>query len=253
MGDKTRPNQAVILAAGMGVRLSEIVTEYPKGFVELGSEALLFRSIRLLQQAGINSIIIVKGHQGDILEERLQKGFDGLCFVENPIYHASGSMHSLFVAASEIDGDFLLLESDLIYEYRALQTILDAGEDTGILVSGATNAGDEVYVYGENNNITDISKTCHPGKHILGELVGISRLSLNFFRLMIDIYSRQEPFPSLHHYEEIIALAARQRRTPAILVEDLAWTEIDTPEHYERADNVILPKIQANDRRFMED
>ena len=44
--------------------------------------------------------------------------------VHNPDYADSGSMYSLYCARDVIDEGFLLLESDLIYESRALDVLL---------------------------------------------------------------------------------------------------------------------------------
>ena len=46
-------------------------------------------------------------------------------------------------------GPFLLLESDIVYEPRALATVLASPHESLILTSGPTGAGDEVYVWAD--------------------------------------------------------------------------------------------------------
>ena len=60
-------NTAVILAAGMGIRLSPIVGIRPKGLLKIGDYPLLGRSINMLKKHGINKIFIVTGHQSEML------------------------------------------------------------------------------------------------------------------------------------------------------------------------------------------
>lgn len=60
---------AIVLAAGMGTRLPLDVyisenspAEKPKGFLQIGDETLIERSLRLLSERGVKRIIIVAGH-----------------------------------------------------------------------------------------------------------------------------------------------------------------------------------------------
>jgi len=53
-------------------------------------------------------------------------------------------MYSLYCARQLIDEAFLLLESDLIYEPRALHALLAVPDEDTVLLSGPTAAGDEV-------------------------------------------------------------------------------------------------------------
>ena len=108
------PRTAVVLAAGMGSRLQDIWPDLPKGFIVIGDETLIERSIRLLQLRAVARIVIVAGHLGDAYHE-LAKRLPGVEVVHNPDFASTGSMASLARALDEVDEDFLLLESDLFY------------------------------------------------------------------------------------------------------------------------------------------
>ena len=64
---------AVILAAGMGIRLSPIVGIHPKGLLQIGELPLLGRSLNFLKKNGFEKILIVVGHQSKELEKELEK------------------------------------------------------------------------------------------------------------------------------------------------------------------------------------
>ena len=61
--------QALILAAGRGVRMGPRGQSIPKGFIELGGTTLIARSLALLAAAGIEEATIVTGHLGERYEQ----------------------------------------------------------------------------------------------------------------------------------------------------------------------------------------
>ena len=105
--------QAVIMAGGLGSRLKGRTEAMPKGFIELGDEAIVRQSIRKLIAAGIEEIIIGTGHCSEWYESLAQELHIVTC-VRNNEYAATGSMGTLLRCVDKVNGDFLLLESDLI-------------------------------------------------------------------------------------------------------------------------------------------
>lgn len=240
---------AVILAAGMGIRLRNVIGEIPKGCLVIDGNTLMQRSIRLLVKKGFEKIILVRGFQGEKFDELL-KEFPSVQFPENPHYETTGSMHSLFCAKEKVDGDFLLLESDLIYEERALDLLLQDSQPNAILLSGKTSSGDEVYVYGKDQRVQCLSKDKLSSPSLLGELVGISKISKELYREMCSSYERDITFPSNYHYEDSLTHVSEKQNIGSLKVENLAWTEIDDESHYKRTLEKIYPRIQKNDEQY---
>lgn len=56
-----KPKNAIILAAGYGLRMVPINREIPKGLIEVNHEPLLERLIKQLHEAGIHRIDVVVG------------------------------------------------------------------------------------------------------------------------------------------------------------------------------------------------
>src|SRR5262245_4886260 len=107
---------------------------------------IIDESIARLRSRGVRRIVIVTGHQRSFYDD-LQARTPQVVTVHNPAYAESGSMRSLACAAGYVvDEQFLLLESDLVYESRALDAALDSPHADVIVVSGPTGSGDEVYV-----------------------------------------------------------------------------------------------------------
>ena len=221
---------------------------------------MISRSLEILKNEGIDRAVIVTGFQESLYHEHLQPKADipELEFVHSKQFEETGSMHSLFVAKNYLQEDFLLLESDLLYESRALPSVINFEGPDVILASGETGSGDEVYIYGEKyekqpctitsgsivrGKIAAISKKPFPGLSVQGELVGISKISLKLLNLMCDYHEAHLEFPCSRHYEECISDICSKIEIPFLRVGDLVWTEIDDQSHYERALKVILPRL----------
>ena len=112
--------QAVILAAGMGSRLKGTIEEKPKGFLQFGNKSIIEESITKLIGVGITKIVIVTGYHSEYYD-MLKEKYPFVVTIKNQDFDKTGSMYSLFTAKKLIESDFLLLESDLIYECKALQ------------------------------------------------------------------------------------------------------------------------------------
>ena len=115
--------QAVILAAGLGSRLGDIKKNLPKGFLYMESlqETLIERSLRLLKEAGIQEVIIGTGYENkayNALADRLSAKDFKIMTHKNEDFATTGSAYTLWCLRELITQDFLLLESDLVYEWR---------------------------------------------------------------------------------------------------------------------------------------
>lgn len=235
---------AVILAAGLGMRLRDTFTGKPKGLLSIAGVPLVERSIQQLMAHDINDIIIVTGYLAEDYEA-LAENYLIVRTVHNPYYADSGSMYSLYCARKLINKPFLLLESDLLYENRALSTLLDSPFEAAILVSGFTLSGDEIYIETKGGYFYHMSKQRRDLQAIMGELVGISKISDTLFAQMIG--SSEAYFQkSLHwHYEDgCLNQVGKEIPIPICFVPDLVWCEIDNAEHLRRAKSIIWAQLQ---------
>ncbi len=61
--------KAVILAGGLGSRLSEETTSRPKPMVEIGGKPIIWHIMKIYSAHGVNDFIICLGYQGYVLKE----------------------------------------------------------------------------------------------------------------------------------------------------------------------------------------
>jgi len=240
-----RPRHAIILAAGMGTRLRSVVTGMPKGLIEMEGETLVGRSVRLLRDAGMEQVTIVAGY-GAEQYQRFAIGRSGVRVVLNDAYATTGSMASLAVALERIDEDVLVLESDIVYERRALPSLIDQPAADATLVSGPTGAGDEVWVWAVDGRLRAMSKRAGDLPGVTGEFVGITRLSVaaaasmtRTFRDFVDRLGHAQ----MDYETGALVEIADERPIAATLVADLHWGEVDDERHFERVARTVLPAI----------
>ena len=237
---------AVILAAGRGARLAGELTDRPKGFIRIGAEPIVEESVERLVAAGIRDVIIVTGHLAHYYEEFARRRAGVVQTVHNERFADSGSMYSLYCARECVREPFLLLESDLVYEPRALTTLLAGPAEDAILLSGPTGAGDEVFVATRGGLLAGMSKRrADLAGEVTGELVGITRISSALFALMCRIAQAAFRRSLMFDYEtDCLVAAGRERPIACPLVPDLLWGEIDDPGHLARVRNQVYPELQ---------
>lgn len=237
--------KAVILAAGRGVRLGALGLERPKGFLELGHRPIVEEALLRLKCAGIEQVVIVTGHCREHYERLRERHAGFVTTVHNAKYRRCGSMYSLYCARGAIDEPFLLLESDLIFEQRAIDALVSAPEPDCVLLSGFSESGDEVFVWTDSRGaVTDISKRRLPGKAPAGEFVGVNKISVELFREMVkQAEARSQRGLTADYETDCLDAVAKNYPLPCRLVPDLRWAEIDDAAHLERARTRVYPQI----------
>lgn len=115
-----RPKNAVILAAGFGMRMVPINTEIPKGLLEVQGEILIERLIRQLQEVGVKDITIIVG----FLKEKFEYLIDqfGVKLIYNKEYATKNNLHSLALQANQLENTYIL-PSDIWLEKNPFSTI----------------------------------------------------------------------------------------------------------------------------------
>ena len=245
---QTSIDTAIILAAGMGTRIDCLHTDQPKGFIKIGGLTLIEHSIKLLQTYGIRRIILVTGAYGWAYQ-----AFAAHCpivqCVENMAFATTGNMASLMCALPYIDGDFLLLESDLLYESRALSAVLNHPARDVVLASEPTAATDEVWVEAHAGCLLGLSKTRTELGSVTGEFVGIVKVSSDLaqrLRSSFDVFVQRYGHAYMHYDTGGLAVVAKEYPISVAMVPDLLWGEVDYPFHYQRLCTHVWPAIQAS-------
>jgi len=103
---KRTPRNAVILAAGFGMRMVPINMETPKALLEVKGETLIERLIKQLHQVGVTEIYVVVG----FMKEQFEFLIDdyGVELIVNSDYAGKNNLHSLKLAADKLSNTYIV-------------------------------------------------------------------------------------------------------------------------------------------------
>ena len=105
-----RPQRAIILAAGYGMRMVPINKNNPKGLIEINHETLIERLIKQLHEVNIHEIYIVVGYMKECFEYLIDD-YD-VKLIVNEEYSSKNNLHSLNLVHQYIDHAYII-PSDL--------------------------------------------------------------------------------------------------------------------------------------------
>lgn len=106
MFSKRRVRNAIILAAGYGMRMVPINMETPKGLLEVNGETLIERTIKQLKLSGIDDITVVVGFMKEQYEFLIDEY--NVKLVVNVEYALKNNLHSLAMVAEEISNTYII-------------------------------------------------------------------------------------------------------------------------------------------------
>lgn len=254
--------QAVILAAGMGKRLKELTNDNTKCMIKVNGITLIERMLKQLDILHLRRIVIVVGYQGQKLINYISTLAikTKIVYVTNDIYDRTNNIYSLYLAKQYLfEDDTLLLESDLIFEEKALQILINDPYPSLALIAKYESWMDgTVVTIDENNNIKDFLGK----KHFRFEDVNKYYKTVNIYKFSKD-FSRTHYVPFLEayskalgnneYYEQVLKVITllEKPEIKASILENVHWYEIDDVQDLDIAESIFasspeerLEKIQ---------
>ena len=219
---------SVIMAAGLGTRFGQMTEKMPKGFVPFKGEPMVVHSIKTLIDCGIKRIIIGTGYKKETYEA-LKDTYPQIECVFSPRYAETNSMYTLYNTREAIgDDDFILLESDLVFDKEAITSLQECPYDNAILITPVTKFQDQYYVEMDESCVLTNCSTDKAQINPSGELVGIHKLSNSFYNKMCAEYEKiVEEEPKLGYEYQLLYMSKHVKPMNVLKVEGLQWYEID--------------------------
>lgn len=238
---------AVFIAGGFGIRFAN--PDIPKSLIELGEKTLIEHSLSAVSKAGIKDAIIITGHKGDKIKEKVGNIYEGVNITYIDDYALKGTMYAVYLARSLLNRDALILEADLIYDPALIKRMVLSQHKNFLVLAPSVGRQDEVLVSSSDGlKIEKMGKEIEK-TNIVGEFIGITKLSKEFLsELFLDIEKQGVPKICNKYCEDVFLEFAQTQDKPLVplLFPDLTWTEIDTMEDLKRAKEEIYPKIFPN-------
>ncbi|HIK53990.1 MAG TPA: glucose-1-phosphate cytidylyltransferase [Synechococcales cyanobacterium M55_K2018_004] len=135
--------KAVILAGGLGTRLSEETTIRPKPMVEIGNQPILWHILKIYSAHGINDFIICCGYKGYVIKEYFANYFLRMSDVTFDMRFNQMNIHSGYAEPWRV-------------------TLVDTGESTltgGRLKRVREHIGKETFCFTYGDGVSDVNIT----------------------------------------------------------------------------------------------
>jgi len=242
---------AIIIAAGMGSRMEALTDDKPKCMLEFGAKTLLQRQLEAYQACGITEISVVRGYKKDKID------YEGLKYFENTDYENNNILNSLFYAEEAICGHVICAYSDILFDAKVVQRVLESPHDISVVVDidwrgyydGRRDhplEEAENIIFDADNKVISAGKIMATKNDVHGEFIGM----IKFSPRGVDIFKRH-----FHQAKKLYSGKAFQRAKVfekaylTDMVQDMTdlgvpihcviiergWKEIDTIEDYEKA------------------
>jgi len=248
--------QIIIPAAGMGKRLGSETYDKTKAMVKVHQRTLIERCLDTVVLHPINRIILVVGYEKDKLKDFLGDSYKGidLVYVENNDYATTNNIYSIFLAKDYlIEDDTILIESDLIFEPKVLQMVVQNKFENLALVDKYKTWMDGTVV--RINNDFSISHFIskmdfdYNKVHEYYKTVNIYKFSRSFLNNVyipfLEAYVKA--MGNNEYYEQVLKVIVNldMRDLKALPLDGELWYEIDDAQDL---DNASLIFAEPNER-----
>ncbi|TYB85727.1 NTP transferase domain-containing protein [Oceaniovalibus sp. ACAM 378] len=244
--ENTRPPMAVILAAGIGSRLSPLSDNCPKSLLSVGGSLILERMIRNCLSCGVSQFVLVLGHRADQIRQFVDKTFRGIrvTYVVNDRYRDTNTAYSLMLASPAIGtAAFIKFDADVVFDVKILRDLIDSDMPNVLCIDRNIALEDEEVkvIVDDRMQVLEISKTVDP-KEAVGESIGIEKISAKAAPLLFAELTQmmENPMHYRDYYEAAYErLLAKGTDFHALDITGLKWTEIDTADDFAAANTMF--------------
>lgn len=245
--------QAIILAAGLGSRLKHLTENNTKCMVKVCGIPLIERMLHQLDRYNLSRIVLVIGYKGENLKRFISTLpiRTPIEYVTNEIYDKTNNIYSLYLAEKFlVEDSTILLESDLIFEDRVLDALIQDERETLALVDHYKLWMDgTVLTLDETDGITGfLSKKDFDYKDTSRyyKTVNIYKFSRDFSKTHYVPYMKAylESMGCNEYYEQVLRVIT-QLDTPIIQakrLKDEVWYEIDDEQDLDIAESLFAPE-----------
>lgn len=232
--------KALILAAGLGTRLTPITDDRPKSLVPINGVPILFKQMDNLLDNGITDITVVSGYKANILERTVHEKYPEIRIIESTNYATTNNMYSAYLARTVIgNNEFLMMNADVFYDSSVITSLLKYKTTNAIVVDIGRYFAESMKVIEENGRLIAISKEIKQEK-ALGTSIDVYKFSAEggraFFNQCIKYIENKK---ELNLWSEValndILSEIRFEACPL----DGRWIEIDNHDDLEAAKKIF--------------
>lgn len=120
--------RGIVLAAGRGDELGELVKDKPKCMVPIAGKPILGHILDAYRSANVRDLVVVRGFAKDAVN------LPGASYVDNDAFATTGELASLATAKASLEGPCLVSYGDVMFKRHVLDEVLDVEGDFVIAV-----------------------------------------------------------------------------------------------------------------------
>jgi len=233
--------KAIILAAGIGRRMQPLTNAVHKTLLKINGRTIIEGIMDNLINNGISDVIIATGYRSAELKEFVSAHYANInvSYVHNERFAETNNIHSLALVfdSVKISDDILLIESDLIFEEKVIQRIINSPYANVALLDHFKSGMDGTVVTVSEQVVTGIIPP-----HLQGagfdfsdkyKTLNIYKFSKDFcnttFKQLLTYYS--QTIDDNCYYELILGILIyiQKETIYAEIINTELWAEIDDP------------------------
>lgn len=236
--------KAILLAGGVGSRISDSINKLPKSLLEVNNVPLIVNAVKLLQKNHIE-VIVVTGFKHKLVEKALEDYNVKIYY--NPFFSATNSIGSLWFARDEfnITKEMIIANADLYYNQDLLNVIFNSEKKNFMLKDKkSVETGDYFFRTNKDGTIAAYGKDLLLSERD-SEYVGIACLKDEWVSKFRDrMCNMIENGEYNLWWENVLYSFASSEKIHTEDVGDVFWSEVDKIEDYNR----ILRYIKENNK-----
>jgi len=246
--------KVIILSAGQGSRLLPLTEKKPKCALEVAGAPVLEWQLRTISRCKeVDEVVVVTGYATDQVEAIIADfSADNMIVrsLHNPFFGASDNLGTCWIARHEMDGPFILINGDTLFEAAILQRLLTedvSGPITLTVDRKASYDDDDMKVILDGWRLLQVGKKLDLDR-VNGESIGITRFTQQGADVFRSELERSMRFSSGldRWYLSAIDVIAQKYVVGACSITGHSWCEIDTQEDVARADHVVRGWVRAH-------
>ncbi len=213
--------------------------------MKVGGKTILEMTIDNVLKGGVMDFVMVTGYRENMIKDFISQKYPDLSikYITNSDYENNNNSYSLWMTMDHIQGDCILLDSDILFDFRIISKLLRSEHKDCLAVNTNHLLGvEEIKVIVDSTNkILHIGKELDPSNSF-GESIGIEKFSHDFFRALGTVLERKivkEKNVNEFYENSFQELYDSGNAMYAIDVSEYKSMEIDFPEDLERAGEEI--------------
>jgi len=232
--------RGIVLAAGPGSELGELVKDRPKAMVPIAGKPILEHILDAYRSANIRELVVVRGYAKDAVKVQ------GATFVDNDAYATTDELASLAAAKSSLDGPCIVSYGDVLFKKYVLDELLETPGDFVVAVDSMAKPADvkdaaaktdwaicsephsRTQLLASNVTLKDVS-TDNKAAGITGEWTGIFKMSANGASAVREILGTlsEKELASLK-IPDLLKRLVKEGREVRVVYTRGGWLDVDT-------------------------